>query len=146
MQLCENFHNPSTEKINHESSIVPSPGQAANRGRLDASRPAESDADLSFLDDDRDAAAPATVVEHALHGRIAQRDIDILERHLPFGEILTGRPGVRSGVFPKHVVHWRVSLAPRVGMRSPGRIRHAMISRSSRLRTAAGMAVDRCAP
>ena len=75
------------------------------RQALHRSRSTEPDGDALTLHDDRHVAAPEGVREHPLKAGCILLDVDVLERNLPLGVVLTGRHGVRSGILSENVDH-----------------------------------------
>jgi hypothetical protein len=73
------------------------PRRAPRPGASDASGAAESDDDLSAVDDDRDAPA-AGEVDHALELDRIFLNVDVSEGDLALRVVLTGRGRVGSGV------------------------------------------------
>src|SRR3970282_924618 len=72
---------------------------------LDPSGPAEADRDLVAVHDDGDLPLPLRVRQHAVEVGRAFLHVQILERHLAHGEILTGRQGVGSRVLAENKYH-----------------------------------------
>ena len=71
-------------------------------GRLYPSGPAETDGDLSGLDDDGNATA-AGEAHHAIQFFRVTPDVDVVEGDFSTRVVLTGRGRVGSGVFSKNL-------------------------------------------
>ena len=75
---------------------------AGAAGRLDLSRAAEPNRDLAGLDDHGNFSSSVGELHHAFEAGFVFQYIDVLERNLATGEILTGSRGVRSKVLAKY--------------------------------------------
>jgi hypothetical protein len=80
-------------------------------GVLNFSVAFEADRDLAGLDDYRDLAPAVGKLQHARQTGIVFQDIDVFERNLATGEVLTGPRGVASEILAKnnncfHNSHW----------------------------------------
>jgi hypothetical protein len=81
---------------------------AAARAASDSSRAAEADGHGAVLDDDRDAPLALRHLKHPLEVGRVPLDVEILERDVPPGVVLTGGFRVGSSVFAEDE-HWHVN-------------------------------------
>jgi hypothetical protein len=79
--------------------------------RSDASRAAEADSHRVILDDDRHAALTFGELQHPLEVGGVLLDLEVFERDMPPGVILTGGFGVGSGVLAEDE-HWHRAILP----------------------------------
>jgi hypothetical protein len=84
----------------------PTPG-----GHLNLSAAAEPDCYFAGFDDDRDLSAAVGVLQHPFQSVVIFQNIDVFDRNVSAGEILTGSRGVRSKVLPenKNALGWHGS-------------------------------------
>jgi hypothetical protein len=84
-----------------------------------ASSAAEADRHRAVLDDDGHAALPLRELQHAFEVRGVLLDLEVLERDVPPGVVLTGGFRVGSGVLPEDE-HWHVAILPWRGRAAAG--------------------------
>jgi hypothetical protein len=88
---------------------------ALHGARSDPSGAAEADGHLIAVDDHRHGPTAVAEGQHALQfGRVAL-DVDVLERNLPPGKILTGGLRIRSSVLAEDVNHPSILRVERLG-------------------------------
>jgi hypothetical protein len=87
------------------------PSRRPHGPRSDTSRAAETNRHGAVLDDDRDAALAFRELKHPFEVRRGLLDLEILERNVPPGVVLTGGFRVGSGVLPEDE-HWHVAILP----------------------------------
>ena len=71
-------------------------------GCLDLSAAAEADRDLAVFYDHRDLAATIRILQHTPETLLVLQNVDVLERDLASGEILTGSRSVGSQILTEN--------------------------------------------
>src|SRR5512144_1957163 len=85
-----------------ESRLSTSDSRGGPTGRLDPSRPSETDRHLASLDDDRNAAS-AGETNHPVEFLRVSPNVDVADRNLPTRVVLTGRGRVGAGVLSENL-------------------------------------------
>ncbi len=78
---------------------------------LDCSGPAKPDGHFALLDNDGDLARTLRNLQHLRQCLRVVLDIEVGERNVPFGVVLTGRRGVGSGILSVYD-DWCLHLPP----------------------------------
>jgi hypothetical protein len=71
-------------------------------GHLNLSAAAEPDCDFAGFDDDRDLSTAVGMLQHALQAGAVFENIDVFERNLSAGEILTGSRSIGSKILTEN--------------------------------------------